>query len=145
SLRDVSDSIHAEIQKQLQHQIALSFTHEKSLSQTLSEILVNLTEFGEFQTGEIWLIDSYNKKILLNSTYAKDARGELYFEESNHIKQFKSGQGHPGTVWKTMKDQVWNDIDSSKAFVRRSAAEKSGLKSSVGFPLFYNKNPVGVL
>ncbi len=54
-------------------------------------------------------------------------------------------EGLPGVTWATKTGQFWRYSDKDNAFVRRSSAERAGLKSALSIPLFYNKEILGVL
>ncbi|CAM3732415.1 Bacteriophytochrome [Flavobacterium saliperosum S13] len=146
-LRDVSSVKLIEKQKQLQYQVSQFFKTENNLSETLSEVLKFLTIQGELQTAEIWLtsIDEKHLNVMSASRYAQTPDAALFFNESEDVIRFQSGEGLPGHVWKKGQVVIWDNIDENDLFARRTSAKKAGLKSAMGLPLFHKDKVAGVL
>ncbi|MCW9041534.1 MAG: PAS domain-containing protein, partial [Flavobacteriales bacterium] len=145
ALRDVSKTKLSKNQKQLQHQVSSIFKGERELPIILENTLQYIAEYGEYQTAEIWLLNSDKKQLNLASVYAADDKAQNYLKATKKKKLFKKGEGLPGKVWKNLQIEIWEDINVVSKFIRNGAAQKSSLKSGVGIPLFYNSVPVGVM
>ncbi|HEY9082720.1 MAG TPA: PAS domain-containing protein [Vicingaceae bacterium] len=145
ALRDVSKAKLSENQKQLQHQVASIFKDERELPIILENTLQYIAEYGEYQTAEIWLLNSDKKQLNLASVYAADDKAQNYLKATKKTRLFKKGEGLPGKVWKNLQIEIWEDINVVSKFIRNVAAQKSRLKSGVGIPLFHNSVPVGVM
>ncbi len=144
-LRDVSNEQLKKIQLSVQRELAELFKENTDLDSTLTNVLAYLSKFGGFETGEIWL-KNYDSTVLnLMSIYQTSKQGKTYFKQSKSIRQFKMGEGLPGTVWKNPKRHIWTDIDTKTEFLRRDAAKIAGLKSAFAIPLRHNEECIGVL
>lgn len=144
-LRDISSAKLNEKQKLLQHHVSQFFKTENSLNTTLSEVLELLTVQGELQTAEIWLTSIDDKHLNIVSTYAQTPKANLFFKESENINRLQKGEGMPGRIWKSGAVEIREDIDTNDLFARKQPAQKAGLKSAMGLPLFHKNKVVGVL
>ncbi|MFN3916383.1 MAG: PAS domain S-box protein [Flavobacteriales bacterium] len=145
ALRDITKTKRAENQSHIQNQISSFFSRGDGLTHSLEQLLQYLTNYGGLKTGEVWLINSDENCINLLATHSTNADSALFYKLSKKIKRVKKGEGLPGVIWQKEKAEIWDKIDSNKKFLRYEAAQKSGLKSSFGFPLFNNKKIVGVV
>ncbi|ESU25775.1 Bacteriophytochrome [Flavobacterium limnosediminis JC2902] len=143
-LKDVSSVRLDEMQKEQQHQVSQIFKKEVALNQILAEVLEYLTVQGGFQTAEIWLGSTDGKHLNITSKYAQSNKGEQFFKAS-HVRRLEKGEGLPGYVWQEGHIEIWDAIDRNPLFRRKESAEKAGLKSAMGIPLFDKDRVVGVL
>lgn len=143
--RDVTQSKNEELRKRLLVEIGQLFNRDATLISTLKNVLEHLVKFAGFSLAEAWLISSDQKQINLITTYSKDEAARRFYEESQTIKSFPVGRGLPGTVWKNHKPELWDQIHSKENFIRRNAAEKSGITTMLGIPLTHNEKVLGVL
>jgi PAS domain S-box-containing protein len=144
AMRDVTDQKELVIQKNLQQNVSQFFKKAESLDNILADVLEHLADFGNFSTAEIWLAGKNHKRQHLKSIYAKDKKGQKFYESSN-ITSFAKGEGLPGVVWESEEMHIWNNIETKSTFIRQESAQNSGLKAAVGIPLFHNENFVGSL
>ncbi|WP_142452754.1 PAS domain S-box protein [Gracilimonas mengyeensis] len=145
ALRDISEKKQAEIHTKLQQQVSQFFKEEKRLSPILGNLTEFLAEYEKFDTAEIWLTSTDEKVLHMISSYSVSMNGAEFLRNSREITTFKKGTGLPGMVWEAQELLVWDDIDNNQSFLRHEAADKAGLKSAAGFPLFHNGRLVGVL
>lgn len=145
TLRDVTESKLEENKRQIQHHVSSIFKEDEHINDILYNTLNYITNYGDFDAGEIWLISSDKNDLVLNAIYNANEQTQQYVDASKKVKRFSKGEGLPGTTWQKLKMEVWEDINTNPQFIRNKYAKKSGLKSAVGFPLFHNDNPVGVL
>lgn len=144
-LRDVTSAKISEMQKQLQYQVSQFFKAENSLNTILSDVLKLLTAHGELQTAEIWLTSIDQKHINLVATHAETPKASMFFKESSNITKLQKGEGMPGDIWEKRHSALWNSNETTSYFVRKKAAQKAGLKSAMGLPLFHKNKVIGVL
>ncbi|HET8861077.1 PAS domain-containing protein [Marivirga sp.] len=144
ALRDQTQYKQEQIKQELQYNLSQFFKMEDSLDQILNKSIKYLSEFGSYSAGEIWLL-SHDKQILhLSACYAKSGDKEVFYKE-NVLKTIQLGEGLPGSVWKTLKNEVWNDINKTSKFERSSLAEKATIKSAAAYPFFYREKIIGVM
>ncbi|NKI25737.1 PAS domain S-box protein [Arenibacter sp. 6A1] len=144
-LRDMSDQKNLEFQKKLLASISMFFQKKDSLKYCLEEVLKHLVDITNFNLGEIWLPNSANSQLSMAAKFADKEAGARFYENSSSINSFEYGIGLPGTVWKNSALEVWDKIDTKVAFIRRTAAEKSGIDTVMGLPLLQNNQCIGVL
>ncbi|HZX58859.1 MAG TPA: PAS domain S-box protein [Mucilaginibacter sp.] len=142
---DITERKNEELQKSLLSEIALIFSEDAELNQTLQMVLERLVEFTNCSLAEAWLIGVDKNKIQLSARFAGTETMQSFYNESAEIKSFVKGKGLPGIVWETQTVKFWSDVDKNKQFIRRAAAKKVGLKTVYGIPLKHNNEVVGVL
>ncbi|ERM80739.1 hypothetical protein P872_21220 [Rhodonellum psychrophilum GCM71 = DSM 17998] len=145
ALRDVSITKQVEVQKQIQQQIANIFKEDEKLSTILKKVLNFLTDFGDYKTAEFWLLGNERNLLHRVSHFSKDDIAKTFYKETEFVKQVKIGEGISGWVWESQKTEVWENIADSKDFIRKTAAQKAGINTIWGIPLFQNERFVGVL
>lgn len=143
--RDVTKQKNEELRKRLLVEIGQLFNHGEPLIPTLKNVLEHLVKFAGLNLAEAWLISSDQKQINLVSTYFKDETARQFYEESKSVKSFPPGRGLPGAVWQNHKAELWEQIHSKENFIRRNAAEKTGISAMLGIPLTHNDKILGVL
>jgi len=144
-LRDHTPFKLAEMQKDILREVAQVFKESGSLPETLSNVLRYLARTGKFKVAEIWLTSNNNKHLNLTSHFAKTKPAQAFYAAEDQVTRMKKGEGLPGAVWKRNRVLSWNDIQSQKAFIRKTAAAKAGLHAMVGIPLTHNNELIGVL
>ncbi len=144
ALRDITEFQYIEEQKQLQLALTNFFKNEESLSQCVEKSIKHIMQTDEYSTCEVWLVSRDQQELRMFSNCSKTATSD-FFESNNSIARLGFGEGFPGTVWMNGKAHVWNNIDENKEFVRRKIAQKLGLKSAIGIPLFQHDSVVGVM
>lgn len=146
ALRDKTASKTADLQQQLEFEIANFFKERKNkLPVVLQDVMGYLVDFGNFETAEIWLASTDNKTLNLYATYKKSKTAKVFYKESKHITKLEKAEGLTGTVWKSNNVEILDNIDKNKKYIRYQAAKIAGLKSAFGIPLIHNKNSIGVL
>jgi PAS domain S-box-containing protein len=144
ALRDQTQMKQGKIKKELQQEISLLFREYNLLAPALHSCLKYLTEYSNFSLGEIWLINQEKDCIRLVSKYGR-TQSALDFYDFEIPSEFEIGEGLPGKVWKEGKLIFWNDISKNDEFLRSKPAKATGLKSAIGYPIFYGQAIVGVL
>ncbi|WP_297337590.1 PAS domain S-box protein [Algoriphagus sp.] len=143
--RDVTDQKNEEIQKQLLAEISEAFNSSNNMKESLDEIVELMTEFGSFNFCEIWLPNLKNSAFRLSSIHAQDEIAKTFRKLSKCLRVAKIGEGLPGKVWETQRAVNWDEQDSGAYFLRREAAQMSGMKSLFGIPLKHQQKVVGVM
>ncbi|WP_296621662.1 PAS domain S-box protein, partial [Marivirga sp.] len=144
ALSDQTQYKQEQLKQEIQYELSQFFKRDESLNNVLKKSIKYLSQFGGFQAGEIWLL-SHNQQVLhLSTFYAKSGDKEIFYN-NNTGKTFQLGEGLPGTVWKTLKNEVWNEIDESSTFIRQKLAKQAKLKSATAYPLFYREKIIGVM
>ncbi len=143
--RDVTEQKNKELERELISKLSLNFNIENDLNSAANELCRTVSEFGEFDFVELWLPNLTNTQIHLIAHKSTTSNAELFYEWSKEIKFFHLSEGLPGIVWHKKSSVLWSEISKNEDFVRKEAAEKAGVKTALGIPLFFNEKVVGVL
>jgi PAS domain S-box-containing protein len=144
ALRDQTQNKQDQLKQELQYELSQFFKKEESLNKVLRESIKYLSQFGGYQAGEIWLMSHDQQELYLSAFYAKSGDKAIFYDQ-NTKKSFQLGEGLPGTVWKSLKNEVWNEIDKNTSFIRQKLADEALLKSASAYPLFYQEKIIGVM
>lgn len=144
-LRDISQLKLLGIQKELLTEISKFFKEEIPLKEILHQVLKHLTTFDSFSIAEIWLTNSNREELNLVSKHVKDETVAVFYNPIHQKLILKNDEGLPGKTFQSKKVQVWDEIQSSKIFVRNEGAKRANLHSAIGLPIYHNDVVIGVL
>lgn len=143
--RDVTRQKKENLKTQLLDEISSIFAREENLKTSLSKVLKHLSEFGEFDLAEAWIIGPDKKNIDMYTCHSRTSTSDIFYEYSGKTLSFGKGVGLAGTVWKTKRIEIWGTVSKKAEFLRKKAAIRSGINSMLGIPLTHNQEVVGVL
>lgn len=143
--KDVTEIKNDEIQRELLSLISEEFKLGVDLYSSLQGLCKLIAHFDNFSFCEIWLPSFTNDKIRLYSKHVNNKEAELFYTHANFQNELSLEDGLPGIVWKEKQTIIWDDLESNTQFVRKNAANKSGLKTVMGLPLFNDDVIVGVI
>ncbi len=144
-LKNITDSKIVELQREIKENLSDIFNKEKGLTDTLDQVLKLLSEFGNYKTGELWLVSNKNKEIYLSNYQIQNQTAEQIYNIEPEGTRFSFGEALPGIVWKNGELTVWDENDSNLAFLKATTTHKIQLKSAIGIPLTHFENIIGVL
>lgn len=144
-LRDQSTDKLNEIQREVRRDVVSLFADKIALRSTLSKALRYLSEFGDYEFGEIWLLNDSRTQINLISKSSRSKEIELFYSNTSDQKSMRQGEGIPGATWSSKKLEVWDITVDSSNFIRKEAALKSGIKTVIGVPILHTSELIGVL
>jgi PAS domain S-box-containing protein len=144
--RDITLQKRIEHQKKILSEIIPVFSESIEFKSALEKILGQLVGyFDDYKLAELWLVEPTQKSIDLICKASEFSFANQFYKETKQWNTFGFGEGMPGTVWKTKKRQIWNDVQSNVAFARRNAAQLIDLKTVKGIPLLCKDEVIGVL
>ncbi|SFN77045.1 PAS domain S-box-containing protein [Algoriphagus ornithinivorans] len=143
--KDVTEKKNIELKKELDSRINKIFRDKKSLKTALNGVCEELIEFLELEYTEFWLPTVSGDKLRRIANCFGSKSGEIFWKESKVYEQFNPNEGLPGEVWKKQKPISWKNISKDERFIRRKEAEKSGINSMAGIPIFHKGEISGVL
>lgn len=143
--KDVTEKKNIELKKELDSRINKIFRDKKSLKTALNGVCEELIEFLELEYTEFWLPTVSGDKLRRIASCFGSKSGEIFWKESKVYEQFNPNEGLPGEVWKKQKPISWKNISKDERFIRRKEAEKSGINSMAGIPIFHKGEISGVL
>src|SRR5690606_18584015 len=143
--RDVTALKNKQLQKELLASISAVFNKETALSNALEALGQLITQYGDFSFCEVWLPTTLKKALQLQARVAADKAAETFYKHAETVNEVGFKEGLPGKVWKSKKAVLLEKPEKSKLFVRKTAAQKSKLKTILGIPLRYQEELVGVM
>jgi PAS domain S-box-containing protein len=139
--RDVTEQKNKELEKELLAQISACF-REEDLSHAGSKLCKVIREFGDFDLIELW---SPNLERTHMTRIAFESNFKDFNRNNNSLTQALKGEGLPGKVWEQGQQLLWDQAEITKYFVRKKAAENTGLQHILGIPLTNNNQINGTL
>ncbi|GGD72972.1 hypothetical protein GCM10011412_08260 [Maribacter cobaltidurans] len=147
-ISDVTKQKTEELEKELITKINNYFNQNTNndLTSCLKDICQQIVEYDNFGFAEIWLPTFDDKKISRTASYTGTKTGRMFFKESEKLNILEIEEGLSNQVLKKRKTIIWESTDAEwHLFKRKTAAEKSGIKSLIAIPLIHNDNLLGGL
>ncbi len=143
--RDVTERKHRELKKALFADIAFIFNKSELLAETLCEALTRLSEFGDYDLAEAWLVGANGERIVLQGFSTPSDSLTLMYDAMPDVLSVARGEGLPGITWTTGEIQAWSVSDTARSIGRRNAFMHAGLTTIYGLPLQHHNETIGVL
>jgi PAS domain S-box-containing protein len=136
--------IHHEKLKEVEDSIKLSinriFTEDANLTTSFRNTLKTILNETEFSYGEIWLTNFDQENIALTAHYGK---GSYTIEKEHLVVDWDEGM--TGSIFKTKKHLLVENIQTSPVFLRKNFAEENGFEIVWGHPICFNNRVLGVI
>ncbi len=145
--RDVTEQKTRELEKDLINKINSIFNQDvdNDLSIFLTNLLQQITAFGDFDFSEIWLTAIDEKHVNRVANYAHSEAGHAFQKGTKSLNSLELGEGLPGYVWKSKTIEISEEFDEKWISKRKIAAMNAGLQSMMGIPLIHKDETIGVL
>lgn len=143
--RDVTHQLSKEQENALTLRISHIFNEAVELNGMLKEICKEIAQYHNCCISEVWLADIYKEQLQLHASYSVNDVGELFYRETEQIKQLKTDDGLPGRIWSCKKQLLVDVMEDTMPFVRRDAALGAGIRCFIGIPLLFKNQQIGVL
>lgn len=134
---DLMETLNAEVGASLSAFVAIPLFRKQDL-----QGVVVLGVSGAEGAVEIWSRDDRDELAVTSGHY----KGLPSFEFITRYTRFPKGAGLPGTVWKTGRAQLAQDLEKSSGFIRSFGKDPAVITSAVGLPIFSQRGfPASVL
>lgn len=143
--RDVTEEKQNQLKKDLLAKISANFKNEDSLVSSTNKVCQTICDYGNFDFVEIWLPNLDKTKINLITKNSNSKIAEKFYKSSFDITSLHPQEGIPGVVWQKKSSVIWGDLGKNLDFVRKDAAENSGINTALGIPLLFNNEVIGVM
>jgi PAS domain S-box-containing protein len=143
TVKDVTESKFNELKKELSSNISQIFNDSKGVAEALKRSLLELIKVEDFKLAEVWLLNHNKDSIELIASLSNELKE--FYSEADGVVSFQSGEGLPGKTWESGAFQFWKRVDNSKDFIRRTAAQKAGIKTGYGIPVTFGDEFLGAL
>jgi signal transduction histidine kinase len=106
-------------------------------------MLAAIGESMDWIYGELWRVD--DGRLHVSAIWEQPGTEHENFIALTREVSFERGLGLPGTVWER-GEPVWvDDVTAGPVFYRGPAAEREGLRTAIGLPVFQRGTVVGVV
>jgi PAS domain S-box-containing protein len=143
--KDVTAAMIEQLQRDLLAKISVAFHEEADLRSALVAVCRLIAVYGYFSFCEVWLPKHQKNSLNQAARFARDAVGKTFYEQSGNVRSMQADEGLPGKVWSQNKSVIWEQVGHHNSFIRREAAQRSGLTAVLGMPLRHQDARVGVL
>jgi PAS domain S-box-containing protein len=107
-------------------------------------LLAAIGESMDWIYGELWRVGP-DELLHVDAVWEQPGTEHENFVALTHEVAFERGIGLPGTVWQRA-EPVWvEDVTAGTVFYRGPSAEREGLRTAVGLPVFQRGEVVGVI
>ncbi len=148
-IRDIAELKQVETQKFLQYELTKIFLDGQPIEKPFPKILKALGKYMDWEISYFWEKNPESEELhchyAWNTDCLKDNEAFIEFKKISFDKTFKKGTGLPGQVWDKLEPSWIPDVRSDKNFPRAPFAEKLGMKSGFGFPIFSKNQFIGVI
>jgi PAS domain S-box-containing protein len=148
-VRDITERKKAEAQQQMQYELTRTFLDSQSLDNALPKILQVIGEFMEWEIGYYWEkkpeSDELDCRYVWNAPCLNESVAFKEFKENSFTRTFEKRAGLPGRVWDQLEPSWIPDVKTDANFPRAPFAEKLGMKSGFGFPVYFKRQFIGVV
>lgn len=148
-IRDITERKKAEAQNLLQFELTKIFLDGQPIEKPFPRILNAIGKFMDWEVSFFWGKNQESEELHCRYTWNAEGLNENEaFKEFKKIslnKTFEKGAGLPGRVWDKQEPSWIPDVRSDKNFPRAPFAEKLGMKSGFGFPIYSKNEFIGVI
>ena len=95
--------------------------------------------------GIVWWADPASNQMLMFAEWSERPPEAEPFMSAIRQCSFQRGEGQPGRVWASGRALWVEDLARSSGFTRVAAAEQSGLRSGLAFPIRLGADVAGVI
>ncbi|WP_215224691.1 PAS domain S-box protein [Echinicola shivajiensis] len=138
-VRDITKAIQKDRMENLKFRMSSAIGQPGKLTTALKKGLRELLNFTGLDRCEIWIRSKDGKYLDLNAAVYRNPKHKM----ANHFSKAKKDEGFPGTIWKTMKPVVWDNLDSHLAFKRGKEAISAKLEKGIGVPILHENEFIG--
>ena len=125
-----------------QYTVTQILAESPSLDKAVAQILRSICQNLDWELGEFWGIDTQANVLRCYYSWTKSPVELSEFITITQDYSFPSGVGLPGRVWMTGKPAWILDVLKDGNFLRYESAEKAGLHTAFGFPVFIEENNI---
>jgi PAS domain S-box-containing protein len=132
-----------EARLEVQYGVARVLAEAESVEGSATPLLAAIAEPLGWEVGHLWVV----RRETLEPAGAWTAPGVHVpdFEEATARLTVRSGAGLPGQVWKSRRALFMADAIAAGNFIRADAAERSGIRDGVAFPLMSGRDCLAVI
>jgi PAS domain S-box-containing protein len=125
--------------------IAGIISESKTVTQAIPKVLKHLCEAGNWELGELWLINDTAKFLQFAGSWNTPGLHAQELKKANKKITFTRGKGLPGRVWQTGRPAWVLNTTHNAYFPTALMAAKLGLTTALAFPLLVDDQVIGIL
>jgi len=124
--------------------IGRAIAEDNSVSDTTSDVLKAVGEYGNWDVGLAWMLDEAGETLRFAEAWLAGKDVASFVKRSRELS-FRFGKGLPGRVWELRRPHWVTDISANPNFPRSQAAVDSHLTSGFAFPVRADAQLIGVI
>lgn len=140
---DIDDRKRAEQRLGLQYLTTRTLAESRSFQEALERVLEGLGHAIGARFAEAWLPE--RGKLRLYGQWRAARARSCAFAESAGALSLEPGESVPGEVFTDTRARWFEDVYACRSLRRSAEAEKAGLRSAVGLPIFGQGRAIGAL
>jgi PAS domain S-box-containing protein len=144
-IRDVGDRIRSERFATMRHSIAVMDPQNADLEKDFSSLLSTICTTLTWDIGEVWLVQEEASVLRRHGYWYSPSSRLRKFAEGFSATAFAPGAGLPGRIWIGKGVNLFDDLSSTAADIRKHDDREAGLKSAIGTVLADDATVYGVL
>ncbi len=136
---EIKDRKKAEIRLLAQHATTSILAESKTLAEAAPRLLQAVAVSLGWDSGILWRVDPQGKILRCVEVWQSPTARRTGFEESIRAATFPCGIGGPGRIWAAAEPSWTPEISGGYR------ADSDGLQESIGFPVTFANEVVGVI
>ncbi len=141
---DETDRRLDEIRHETENAATRALSEATSVADAFQGVLSAVCKTLEWPVGQLWLVDGTTGQLQLADHCETDAMDST-FAEASKSRTFTTGVGLPGRVLEDGQPHWIEDLGSDDNFPRIKEASEAGLKSGFAFPIWLDRQVIGVM
>ncbi len=145
---DIADRRRAEKRAEAQHRVSEALAFSTNLEEASYLILEAIGESLGWSIGIFWIMNTNSQLLRVSQTWIASNRRNgpaSTFNSATIDKAYRIGEGLPGKLLEANEPKWVERVDLDPSFLRHDAGIAAGLQTTLGFPLYSNNKPVGVV
>jgi PAS domain S-box-containing protein len=126
----------------LHYAVTRALAASKSIPEAAVSVLDEICTRLGVSYGSLWLVNEVGGRLIPLTTWPST---DTAFRDATLSRTFKPGEGLPGHVWETAAFRRMASLTEAPDFPRAAAAEASGLREAIAFPVVVAQKTAAVV
>ncbi|MEO5510416.1 MAG: ATP-binding protein, partial [Longimicrobiales bacterium] len=144
-IRDMTGELEARRRRDAEHAVTRALAQADDLEEAAPLILEALGEHVGWSVGFFWVVDERAGLLRQVGSWQKPGFEAPQLVAVTGVTVFRRNEGLPGLTWSTGTAQWMADVSNDARFLRRDAADASGVYAAFAFPVRAGGDTLGVI
>lgn len=142
---DITDRKESECRHAAQLEVTHILAESTDIAEAAPRLLRAVGQPLGFEIAGFWALEAAGGHLACVATWQSPGVEAKGFVRSTRGAVFAEGEGLPGRVWRSGRSEWIETLSGDENFPRHAEAERAGLRSAVGFPIFGKAGVLGIL